>query len=207
MPARLRRVEQVERNRELVLAAAQRVFIARGYAGATLEAIAEEAGFSKGVVYSQFGSKPDLFFALLQQRSEQRAAHHREAVAGLTGFAAFEAVIRAGARDSAAEPGWEFVLTEFRAQAVRNPELHQRYAQLHSRTVDHFAAVLTQIYQGSDLAPRIPARSLAEFILATSTGVALERSANPAAVPEHEIAEFLFPALGFTHATTTERAT
>src|ERR1700743_3900652 len=105
MPARLRRVEQVERNRELVLAAAQRVFIARGYAGATLEAIAEEAGFSKGVVYSQFGSKPDLFFALLQQRSEQRAAHHREAVAGLTGFAAFEAVLLAGARGSAGHPG------------------------------------------------------------------------------------------------------
>src|ERR1700759_1262541 len=109
MPTRMRRVEQVERNRERVLAAAQRVFIARGYAGATLEAIADEAGFSKGVVYSQFGSKPDLFFALLEPRKELRAAHHRQAVAGLAGVEAFTALIRAGAEDAESEPGWQFV--------------------------------------------------------------------------------------------------
>ena len=54
MAVRLRRAEQVERNREAVLQAAQRVFIERGYAGASLEAIADEAGFSKGVAYSPF---------------------------------------------------------------------------------------------------------------------------------------------------------
>jgi len=198
MPSRLRRVEQVERNRDLVLAAAQRVFVARGYGGATLEAIAEEAGFSKGVVYSQFGSKPDLFFALLEQRIEQRAAHHRQAVAGRAGLDAFEALVRAGAQDAAAEPGWEFVLTEFRAQAVRNPDLHRRYAEAHSRAVDHFASMLTQVYASDELTPRVPARSLAEFIFATATGVALERSTNPSAIPQHDIAELLLPALGFT---------
>src|SRR6185295_9164397 len=57
------RAEQIERNRGLVLAAARRVFLERGYAGATLDAIAEEAGFSKGVVYSRFGGKADLFLA------------------------------------------------------------------------------------------------------------------------------------------------
>ena len=48
---RLKREDQVKRNRELVVEAARRVFLAEGYAGATLEQIAEEAGFSKGVVY------------------------------------------------------------------------------------------------------------------------------------------------------------
>jgi AcrR family transcriptional regulator len=205
MPTRLRRVEQVERNRELVLAAAQRVFIARGYAGATLEAIADEAGFSKGVVYSQFGSKPDLFFALLEQRMEQRAAHHRRALTGLAGLGAFQALIHASAEDTESEPGWQFVLTEFRAQAVRNPELNRRYADVHSRAVDYLASVLTRLYADADLMPPIPARSLAEFVFATATGVALERSANPSAVPEHEITELLLPVLGFTHLATSER--
>ena len=68
MTTRLRRPEQTERNREVVLSAARRVFLDRGYVGATLEAIAESAGFSKGVVYSQFGSKADLFLALLEER-------------------------------------------------------------------------------------------------------------------------------------------
>ena len=72
---RVSRAAQVEANRGEVLAAARRVFLARGYAGATLDAIADAAGFSKGVVYSQFGGKADLFLALLAQRIEERAAH------------------------------------------------------------------------------------------------------------------------------------
>ena len=62
------RPEQAERNRALVLAAARRAFLARGYHGATLEQIADDAGFSKGVVYSHFDSKADLFLALLEAR-------------------------------------------------------------------------------------------------------------------------------------------
>ena len=42
------------------------MFLARGYVNATVDAIAEEAGFSKGVVYSQFESKADMFLALLE---------------------------------------------------------------------------------------------------------------------------------------------
>ena len=50
MVSRLTRAEQTERNRASVLAAARRVFLARGYHAASLDQIADEAGFSKGVV-------------------------------------------------------------------------------------------------------------------------------------------------------------
>ena len=56
-----------------------------------LDVIAEEAGFSKGVVYSQFAGKPDLFIALLEQRIAERAAQNaaacRASVQGSTGCA------------------------------------------------------------------------------------------------------------------------
>src|SRR5262245_27942233 len=73
MRKRFGRDLQVERNRQLVLKAARRVFLEEGYAGAGLDAIAEEAGFSKGVVYSQFDGKADLFLALLERRISERA--------------------------------------------------------------------------------------------------------------------------------------
>src|SRR5258707_9856937 len=106
MAVRLRRAEQVERNREAVLEAARRVFIQRGYAGASLEAIAEEAGFSKGVVYSQFGSKPDLFFALLERRIEERAAQNDRIVEQFVGAEALRGLVDAAREDAAANPGW-----------------------------------------------------------------------------------------------------
>ena len=73
MSPRLTRAEQAGRNRALVLGAARRVFLARGYHGATLEQIADEAGFSKGVVFSKFRGKADLFLALLEDRIDVRA--------------------------------------------------------------------------------------------------------------------------------------
>src|SRR5215472_3667702 len=80
MSPRLTRVEQSARNRSLVLAAARRMFLERGYHGASLEQIADEAGFSKGVVYSQFESKADLFLGLMEQRIEERNAENRRFV-------------------------------------------------------------------------------------------------------------------------------
>ena len=94
MAKRLNRVEQGERNRALVLAAARRVFLERGYSGATLEAIAEDAGFSKGVVYSQFAGKPDLFLALLDARIAERAEHNASAILQRAGSGIPRAIVR-----------------------------------------------------------------------------------------------------------------
>jgi len=82
---RLTRAEQAGRNRVLVLDAARRVFLARGYHNATLEQIADEAGFSKGVVYSQFASKADLFLALLDARIAERAEENARLAESLPG--------------------------------------------------------------------------------------------------------------------------
>ena len=81
MSPRLSRAEQNDRNRALLLAAARRVFLERGYYAATLDQIADEAGFSKGAVYSRFASKADMFLALLEDRIAERAAHAEHTVA------------------------------------------------------------------------------------------------------------------------------
>jgi AcrR family transcriptional regulator len=195
MAVRLRRAEQVERNRGAVLEAARQVFIERGYAGASLEAIAEEAGFSKGVVYSQFGSKPDLFFALLERRIDERAAQNERIVAKSMGADALHELIRSAHR-YAADAGWPHLLTEFRALAMRDPELNRRYAHAHSRSVDSLASALGRVYEGAGVEATVPVRSLAEFLLGAVSGVALERAANPNALPDSDLAELTVRAVG-----------
>jgi AcrR family transcriptional regulator len=196
MATRLRRAEQVERNREILLEAARRVFIDRGYGGASLEAIAEEAGFSRGVVYSQFGSKADMFFALLERRIEERAAQNERIATELAGTEGLSELIRAAHWDTAAETGWSFVLIEFRALAMRDPELNQRYADAHARTVEKLASVFERIFAGAGRKPPVPAHSMAEFILAGFAGIALERAANPDAIPDDDVAQLVPRALG-----------
>lgn len=62
---RLTREESKARTRQELLRAASRLFLRNGFVDTSLSDIAEEAGLTKGAVYSNFESKEDLFFALL----------------------------------------------------------------------------------------------------------------------------------------------
>jgi len=195
MATRLTRAEQGERNRGLVLAAARRVFLERGYAGATLEAIAEEAGFSKGVVYSQFAGKPDLFLALLDDRIAERADHHTRVSAGLAGLDGLRALLEANARLSEDGGDWSRLLIEFRVIAARDPALNARYAALHTQTIDHFTDTIAGILARAGLASAYPPRAFAELILAIDSGRVLERAAGTSELPVEHLVDLLGRAL------------
>ncbi|MGA8466820.1 MAG: helix-turn-helix domain-containing protein [Trebonia sp.] len=179
MRTKLRREEQVERNRGLVLAAARRVFLARGYVSASLDAIAEEAGFSKGVVYSQFASKADMFLSLLEARIAERAEQNERLAAGLDGKDLAEAVPALAASMRRAEPEWTQLVLEFRLFAARVPELRDRYAALHQRTIDELAGIFALLHERAGSTPRYPSRILAELALGISVGGFLEQLAHP----------------------------
>jgi AcrR family transcriptional regulator len=198
MAARKRgREAQVERNRELLLAAARRVFLARGYHGSTLEAIAAEAGFSKGVVYSQFESKADLFLALLDERIAERAAENERVVREAGGGAAAVAALYAlGRRRAQRETDWNLLLLEFRAQAAREPALNERYAKAHARAIDGLAGLLTRMFEAAGVEPARPPELLATFVLALTSGVNLENLVAPGSLPADAVVELLERTLG-----------
>jgi len=178
MSPRLSRAEQNDRNRALLLAAARRVFLERGYFAATLDQIADEAGFSKGAVYSRFASKADMFLALLEDRIAERAGQNAQLAEDLAGTGNFAAVIDLAERAERGAPGWRLLVTEFRIHAARDPELNRRYAALHTRTVDGVAQVLAAVSkEGAEGLP-FPPRQLAELMLSIETGRALEQIAN-----------------------------
>ncbi|HVY89648.1 MAG TPA: TetR/AcrR family transcriptional regulator [Hyphomonadaceae bacterium] len=60
--------EDREARRREILDAAFNEFVARGYAGASMEAIARQARASKETLYAWFGNKEQLFDTLLQSR-------------------------------------------------------------------------------------------------------------------------------------------
>ena len=181
MSPRLNRAQQSERNRALLLSAARRVFLARGYHAATLEQIADEAGFSKGVVYSQFHSKADLFLALLEARIEERAQENAR-LAGDMADGDLAALLDHLARGDQATRDWLLLVIEFRVHAARDPELSRRYAATHARTVEALAKVLAAIGERSGAGLALAPQTMAELLLALSTGTTLEQAANPASL-------------------------
>jgi AcrR family transcriptional regulator len=179
MSPRLSRAEQNDRNRVLLLDAARRVFLERGYYAATLDQIADEAGFSKGAVYSRFASKADMFLALLEDRITERAAQNARLAGELASTGNFAAVLDLSERAERGAPGWRLLVTEFRVHAARDPELNRRYAALHARAVDGVARTFTAVSKDGATEFPLPPWQLAELWLAIETGRALEQIANP----------------------------
>ena len=75
--ARLTRAERSAQTRGELLDAAQRRFFEAGYHATALGDVAEDAGYTKGAVYSTFGSKAGLFLALFDEIVDRRLAAAR----------------------------------------------------------------------------------------------------------------------------------
>lgn len=76
--------EEAELTRQLVMAAALKVFSRQGYAATRLEDIAEEAGVTRGAIYWHFKNKADLYTALQYHAAEQLGLVVEEAAAPAT---------------------------------------------------------------------------------------------------------------------------
>jgi len=61
-----RKERERERHRQEILAAAERVFVRKGYHSATVEEIAQEAEFAVGTIYKFFKGKDDLYARVIE---------------------------------------------------------------------------------------------------------------------------------------------
>lgn len=179
-----RRPSRAERRRDTrsrLLAAAAQVFARRGLQGASLDEVAEHAGFSKGAVYSNFRSKDDLVLAVL----EDCMAAHVQAVAAACGASAEQVPDGGGlaARLSgalAADDELTLVRTELLLHALRNPESRYKLAARQRVLRDTLARALEGATAGSGRA--IPAPEVASLVLALADGLALQRMLDPSGV-------------------------
>src|SRR5918996_974645 len=193
----LTRKQRQEKTREELVAAAARVFARRGYHRATVDEIAAEAGFSTGAVYSNFDGKEGLFLAIADRHTDARVAEIRA-----VGDAA-EAKEDAGAEAAEqvrafleADPDWPLLFYEFWSLSVRNPELQGELAKRRDAIRDALADTLTRVATELGFELRFPAQALATAIAASLNGLAFERAADPAALPDEVFAEFITAVLG-----------
>ena len=157
------RDEQVERNRRLVLEAARRVFLARGYASATVDAIAEEAGFRREWSTPSSTARRTCSWPCWKPGSVERAEQNEQLAEQLDGRQLAEAVPDLALSLLRAEPEWMQLVLEFRLHAARVPELNRRYAELHERTLDGLASVYARLHERAGTTPRYPVRVLAQL--------------------------------------------
>ena len=74
---RLTREESRAQTRATLMAVGRQHFLRYGLGGAVAEKIAEDAGYSRGALYSNFDGKEELFLAVIREEQDRRAEAFR----------------------------------------------------------------------------------------------------------------------------------
>jgi AcrR family transcriptional regulator len=192
-PRRATRAEKQAQTRANLIRAASRVFAQRGYSAATVEEIAEYAGYSHGAVYSNFASKEELFLAVFERYMNLRIEEVAQASEDAEGSFA--------QRAQAAADQWmrrfgedreTFLLhLEFMIHAARDPVLSRKLGQrMAALRRDIERRIAQRAAERSTPLPFSPAQ-LALVVRALGIGLAVEALNTPGEVDTGLYGEFV----------------
>ena len=173
---RISREDSKARTRADLLAASRSVFLRRGFHVATLDEIAEEAGYTKGAVYSNFAGKDDLFLALLDAalRGERRALRDADARARRPGRTVTAPWPASCSRRTRSEPAWWPLVSDFATHASRNERLATRLRAARDRFIDSLARTIEAPGARHAVTFALPPREVARGTGALLRGMAVE---------------------------------
>jgi AcrR family transcriptional regulator len=168
-----------------LLDAAEKVFVERGFHAASVEEVAEEAGYSKGAVYSNFENKDELFLAVLERRVDSRALAIESGVAAdqpisdqaeQAGNAFLEVFLQ--------QSQWSLLLMEFGTYAVRHPELRERFAERSRRMRSAMADLIGTHIAALGLRAPLSNDDLATILFALGDGFIMTKLTDPDGVAD-----------------------
>jgi AcrR family transcriptional regulator len=177
--ARLSRAESQAQTRELLIETARRLFVSDGFLGTSLEKVAAEAGYSKGAVYSNFASKFDLGFAVIERiHDEQVARLEAEIDRGATAEELIDGFSR-WAEKSVGNEEWTMLELELVVGSRGNPSLRKLVAARRHDIAARFAEILER--QRVKLGLELPMGVVEATMLAWTmgVGVGVQRAVDP----------------------------
>src|ERR1700731_4659133 len=171
-------------TRDKLFEAAARVFEEQGIGGASIEAIAAAAGFSRGAFYSNFNSKDELIIAMLEDHVEQSIRRPLDLLARHKNPADFIEALRTMDRSRqdplARSPLLHMEMILFVARAEqRRPELAKRLRARRKLITDIVETTLKNSGRTGVLNPAWTAA----IVLALEDGFRLHRLIDPETTP------------------------
>lgn len=183
--ARLTRAEKKAETRARLLESAATVFARRGMQQASIDEVAEHAGFTKGAVYAHFASKEDLFLAMLDDRF---AMHVEEMDQLLASDAEPEDQARVGAAHFieliASDPEWERLFFEFSAHASRNENFRRELVARRRQLQERMAELFRRRAEELGVEPPFPIEEIARMTFVMADGIALQKLLDPESVSD-----------------------
>src|SRR6478609_5671671 len=170
-------------TRDKLFEAAARVFEEQGIGGASIEALAAAAGFSRGAFYSNFKSKDELIIAMLEDHVDRSIRRNRDLLAQHSNIEDFLEALKN--MDRSQDPlgrapllHMEMILYVARAEK-RRPELAKRLRALRKLIAD----VIETTAKNSGKDPVLAPAWWGAIVLTMEDGFRLHRLIDPETTP------------------------
>ncbi|MEE2815555.1 TetR/AcrR family transcriptional regulator [Microbacterium sp. nov. GSS16] len=172
-----------ENTRARLLEAAAQVFAEVGLEGATVEAVCERAGFTRGAFYSNFESKDALFLELAASVGEARLQAVRERVSALVGQNAIDDCDPADLVQQIMDSGADdrvgvMMMSEIRIRALRDPSFGAAYLAQENEMMQSIVAIIQEIVDSGQIALRIDAEEAARLLMIVWEGMSVRAAMN-----------------------------
>lgn len=185
---RLSQAESRQLTRKRLIDSAAKVFAEKGFASASLEEIAESAGYTRGALYYNFADKDELFLAVLDESLQAEIKLIGELIRRAEDPAQFVGSLRErpriGPRSAAASRRWSQLCDEFRLYALRNESARRKLAEHDRHMRDAYASGVIGVLKRMGVSPPAPPDHLASMIMALDQGLERQRRVDPLAVPD-----------------------
>lgn len=193
----LSRAQKQAQTRRALLDAAVETFIERGLEGASIEAISERAGFTRGAFYAHFSSKQQIYVEVLQDRlySIYRRMAEEQAAAPVEGPSARQTGEQLARVQAHSDGAWLLPLwLSLLAQAAVDDELRQLARGFWSTNRQLIGQLLARAASQLQVDLPAPPERMASAMIALDIGLAIQHHIDPDAVPLDAYPE-LFEAL------------
>lgn len=162
-----------ENTRQRLLDAAAQVFAEIGLNAASVEAVCEAAGYTRGAFYSNFASKEELFLELAAAAAARQVVAVRERMAQITEAGGHAdpsgdalAIVREVLEVAGDDRLGVLLMGEIRNHALRNPSVAAAYRRQEGAMRAEVAQIILEIARAKNLTLRVPPLAAATLTMA-----------------------------------------
>ena len=172
---RLTREESRAQTRANLIAVGRAHFLRYGLGGAVTEKIAEDAGYSRGALYSNFDGKEELFLAVIHEQEVRRFEVFRSILNEESSSKERLRKMRDTFADSVTDRDWIVLYAEFEVEALRNERIRKRFVELHRQTIRDGEELLRELLRTSEIILSMKSNDFLTAMLSFSHGLAVKQ--------------------------------
>jgi|SRR5690625_1273452 len=188
---RLSREESQQQTRRQLLQVAEELFANKGFHQTSVDQIAKKAGYSKGAVYSNFGSKDDLFLAVFSDNQKKDIEQLQKLADVCHSLDDFVRLIEKNhEQERRTHEDWSMLKLEFLLHALRNEDVRPKLAEIMKESRTKIANILANFYY-SESDEILSIEKITFLLLALDIGIGVQSYIDEKSIPNNIYAEGL----------------